>query len=98
MDFSLELLAIAAPVITIAIYYFAFYNKPTDDHWRKLPTLPEYLAKHPDCVTEDDENARCCHCQSDKVIFQPISCHLDPRYKHFCLSCKRELFRSDAIL
>lgn len=95
---NMEWLTILAPIIAAAIYYFAFYNKPNDDHWRKLPTLPEYLAAHPECRTTDDENARCYHCQSDKVIFQPLSCHEDPRYKHFCFSCKRTLFRSHSIL
>ncbi|MCE0557697.1 hypothetical protein [Motilimonas sp. E26] len=98
MDFITEVLVFGSPIIAMAIYYFAFYNKPNDDYWRKLPTLPEYLALHPECITDDDENARCCHCHSDKVIFQPLTCHSDPRYKHFCLSCKRELFRSKSIL
>ncbi len=35
---------------------------------------------------------------SDKVIFQPLTAHADPRYKHICLSCKKTLFRSKSIM
>ncbi len=98
-NFGIEQIAIGLFFIASGlIYYFAFYCKPLDDDWRKLPTLEEYLAKHPTCKTDDNENARCCHCQSDKVIFQPLTCPDDPRYKHFCFSCKRNLFRSKSIL
>lgn len=30
-------------------------------------TLPEYFARHPECATNDSENARCCAC--GKVLF-----------------------------
>ncbi len=81
-----------------AFYYFVNYSKPQDDDWHKLPMLSEYLEKHPECKTNDPENAKCFHCGSDKVIFQPLTAHSDPRYKHVCLSCKKVLFRSKAIV
>lgn len=31
-------------------------------------TLPEYLARHPECATDDSENASCCAC--GKVLFR----------------------------
>ncbi|MGL6618713.1 hypothetical protein ACSZN6_15030 [Aeromonas hydrophila] len=43
----------------------------TQPDWDKLPTLPEYLARHPECATDDSENASCCACGSHKVLFQP---------------------------
>ncbi|USH01281.1 hypothetical protein K6Q96_10120 [Grimontia kaedaensis] len=81
-----------------AFYYFVLYSKPQDENWRKLPTLAEYLDTHPECKTDDPENAKCFSCHSDKVIFQPLTVHDDPRYKHICLSCKKTLFRSTAIM
>ncbi len=83
---------------TGALYYFTLYSKPQDDDWHKLPSLAEYLGKHPECKTEDPENAKCYSCGSDKVIFQPLTSHEDPRYKHICLSCKKILFKSKAIM
>ena len=80
------------------IYYFAFYSPQQQNDWENLPTLPEYLSQHPECKTEDSENARCFSCGSDKVMFQPLTCLEDPRYKHFCVSCGKRLFRSKAIL
>jgi len=79
-------------------YYYVFYSPRQVNDWRKLPLLAEYLLKHPECKTDDNENARCYHCESDKVIFQPLTTHVDPRYKHICLNCKRILFRSKSII
>ncbi len=87
-----------AVIFVGCFYYFVLYSKPQDDDWQKLPTLKEYLDKHPECKTDDTENARCYSCGSDKVIFQPLTCHTDPRYKHICLSCSKTLFRSKAIM
>lgn len=95
MDFVLLVLALVGAA---AFYYFVNYSKPQDEDWRKLPTLPEYLDKHPECRTDDTENAKCHRCGSDKVVFQPLTAHGDPRYKHICLSCKKILFRSKAIM
>lgn len=81
-----------------AQYYFAFFSPHQDADWRKLPLLSEYLLKHPECKTDDDENASCYNCKSDKVIFQPLTSHEDPRYKHICMNCKRILFRSKSII
>jgi len=66
-------------VAAAASYYFVFYNKLLDDEWRKLPDLATYLNAHPECKTSDDENAKCSHCGSDKVIFQPLTMQSDPR-------------------
>ncbi|CAH0533229.1 hypothetical protein VST7929_01093 [Vibrio stylophorae] len=79
-------------------HYFVFYSKPQNDYWDKLPTLEDYLAQHPECKTEDPESAKCFSCGSNKVIFQPLSAHADPRYKHICLSCKKTLFKSKSII
>lgn len=79
-------------------YYFAFYSPRQDADWRKLPFLAEYLALHPECKIDDDKNARCYHCESNKVLFQPLTSHVDPRYKHICLNCKTILFRSKSII
>lgn len=92
------ILLIAILIAAAAFYYFAQYSKPQDDDWQKLPTLPEYLLTHPDCKTNDPESAKCYHCDSDKVIFQPLTAHNDPRYKHLCFTCKKILFRSKAIM
>ncbi|WP_028024148.1 hypothetical protein [Enterovibrio calviensis] len=95
MDFGVTVLALVGAA---AFYYFVLYSKPQDDDWRKLPTLLEYLDKHPECKTEDPENAKCFSCSSEKVIFQPLTTHEDPRYKHICLSCKKTLFKSKSIM
>ena len=93
-----NLLWLAYLAIIALIYYFAFYSPAQQKDWENLPTLSEYLEKHPDCKTDDNENARCYSCGSDKVIFQPLTCLDDPRYKHFCLSCGKRLFRSKSIM
>ncbi|MGL1053728.1 hypothetical protein ACSTD8_21520 [Vibrio vulnificus] len=95
MDFGIAALTLIAAA---AFYYFVLYSKPQDDDWQKLPTLSEYLSTHPECRTDDPENAKCFSCGSDKVIFQPLTTHEDPRYKHICLSCKKTLFKSKAIM
>lgn len=95
MGFLLSTLALIGSGV---FYYFILYSKPQDDDWHKLPSLSEYLDKHPECKTEDPESAKCYSCGSDKVIFQPLTTHEDPRYKHICLSCKKTLFKSKAIM
>ncbi|WP_154116395.1 MULTISPECIES: hypothetical protein [Vibrio] len=95
MDFIWLVLALGAAA---TFYYFVSYSKPQDDDWHKLPTLEDYLIKHPECKTADSESAKCFSCGSDKVIFQPLTAHADYRYKHICLSCKKTLFRSKAIM
>jgi hypothetical protein len=79
-------------------YYYVLYSPKQHDDWHKLPTLPEYLDNHPECKTANDENATCYSCGSDMVIFQPLTSHNDPRFKHICLSCNRILFRSKSIM
>jgi hypothetical protein len=93
-----NLLWLAYLAISALIYYFAIYSPTQQKDWEKLPTLVEYLEKHPECKTDDDENAKCYSCGSDKVIFQPLTCLEDPRYKHFCFSCGKVLFKSKAIM
>ncbi|MBC3620321.1 hypothetical protein [Vibrio metschnikovii] len=95
MDIGVSILVLIGGA---AFYYFVLYSKPQDEDWRKLPTLSEYLIEHPNCKADDPENAKCYRCGSDKVIFQPLTIHKDPRYKHICLSCKKTLFRSKAII
>ncbi|RZP53812.1 hypothetical protein D8T45_24150 [Vibrio vulnificus] len=95
MDFSIAILILIG---VGAYYYFVVYSKPQDDDWHKLPSLLEYLSKHPECKTDDPESAKCYNCGSDKVIFQPLTTHADPRYKHICLSCKKTLFKSKSIM
>lgn len=94
MDIWLLLLMGAGAVF----YYFVLYSKPQDDEWQKLPSLTEYLTEHPECKVDDPETAKCCKCGSNKVIFQPLTTHSDPRYKHVCLSCKKVLFKSKAVM
>ncbi|AEH35287.1 hypothetical protein [Vibrio anguillarum] len=54
MDFIWLVLAFGAAAI---FYYFVSYSKPQDDDWHKLPTLENYLIKHPECKTADPESA-----------------------------------------
>lgn len=70
----------------------------TQPDWDRLPTLPEYLERHPECAIEDAENARCHGCGSDKVMFLPLTGAGDYRLRHTCLACGKVLFRSRAIL
>jgi len=77
--------------------YLVFYFKLKGRHLRKLPSLAEYLERHPECRTDDNEKALCYSCKSDKVVFQPLTRVNDPRYKHRCMSCKKILFGSENI-
>ncbi|MGY4027432.1 hypothetical protein ACW5WQ_16000 [Aeromonas rivuli] len=70
----------------------------TQPNWNKLPTLPEHLSLHPECVTADDENASCYACDSHKVLFSPLTGAGDYHLLHTCLACGKVLFRSRAIL
>ena len=91
-----ELLLTLAGLTTAGII---LWNRSTGQHgWEALPTLPEYLRLHPECVTNDGENARCYACGSDKVLFHPLTGTGDYRLRHTCLSCGKVLFRSRAIL
>lgn len=83
-------------IITIGLvaqYYYIYLSPRQYNSWRQLPFLAEYLLKHPECKTDDNESARCFNCQSDKVLFQAILSQQDTRYKHVCLNCKHVLFR-----
>ncbi|MDR7021182.1 hypothetical protein [Aeromonas salmonicida] len=60
--------------------------------------MAEYLNLHPECATEDDENASCYACGSHKVLFSPLTGSGDYRLRHTCLACGKVLFRSRAIL
>lgn len=92
------LIGLGVFIAAAAFYYYAYYSPVQQDYWEKLLTLPEYLERHPECKTSDDENASCYACHSEKVLFQPLTCLSDPRYKHICLSCGRILFRSKSIM
>lgn len=78
--------------------YLIIYIKPRKDDWQELPTLTEYLSEHPECETDDPDNAKCFCCDSYKVIFRPLRRHPEDRYKHVCLSCSTALFRSNSIM
>ena len=95
MQFLIGLFCLVA---VATFYYFIFYSPVQQDDWEKLPTLAEYLHQHPKCKTNDDENAKCYSCNSYKVVFQSLTSHEDPRYKHICLSCSKTLFRSKSIM
>lgn len=95
MQLSVLLLTLAGLVGGFLILRNRALGQPD---WEALPTLPEYLALHPECVTDDDENARCHGCGSDKVLFNPLTGRGDYRLRHTCLSCGKVLFRSRAIL
>lgn len=58
-------------------------------------TLPECLARHPECATDDSENASCCACGSDKVLGHPQTGWFDHRFRHTCLACGKVLFRTE---
>jgi hypothetical protein len=81
-----------------AFYYFVLYSPVQQGDWEKLPTLSDYLVKHPECETSDNETAKCYVCESEKVIFQPLTIPADPRYKHVCLSCSQVLFKSKSLI
>lgn len=85
-------------VALTSLYYFSSFRKPSIDYWLDLPYLGEYLVKHPDCETNDPDNAKCCHCHSDTVVFQPLVSDEDRRYQHFCGTCENTLFRSRPLV
>lgn len=96
-DFTQYIIYAGGLLAMVSLYYFAFFTSPSVDDWLELPYLGEYLVKHPECETPDPETAKCCHCHSDKVLFQPLISSQDRRYKHFCTSCQNTLFRSRAL-
>ena len=95
MDLTHVLLTLAGLVAAGLIFWSRSLGQPD---WESLPTLPEYLALHPECATTDAENARCHGCGSDKVLFTPLTGRGDYRLRHTCLACGKVLFRSRAIL
>lgn len=95
MELTDVLLTLAGLVTAGLIFWNRAAGQPG---WEALPTLPEYLALHPECAIEDAENARCHGCGSDKVLFLPLTGAGDYRLRHTCLACGKVLFRSRAIL
>ena len=95
MDLTDTLLTLAGLITAGLILRNRALGQPD---WEALPTLPEYLARHPDCVTGDAENASCHACGSDKVVFHPLTGVGDYRLRHTCLACGKILFRSRTIL
>lgn len=82
-------------VVAISVHYYLNYYAPQKSNgWRQIPFLAEYLLKYPDCEIENKQSARCYHCESDKVISQPLTKHANSRCKHVCLNCNYVLFRS----
>lgn len=78
------------------LYAVHFWNtRHAHPDWQRLPTRADYLEAHPDCATDDELNARCCACGSDKVVGHPQAGWRDPRYRHTCLSCGKALFRTE---
>lgn len=93
------LLLLLILLIAVALLcYFIINSKPHKDDWQKLPTLTEYLSEHPECETDDPDNAKCFCCDSYKVIFRPLRRDPEDHYKHICLSCSTALFRSGSIM
>lgn len=97
LDFTQYIIYAGALFAVIPLYYFAFFSEPSNDSWLNLPYLGEYLVNHPECETSDPEKVKCCHCHSDKVLFEPLVSTRDRRYEHFCTSCQSSLFRSRAL-
>jgi hypothetical protein len=99
MDYKLWIMdywfwfGLAFMAISALMYYFVYYSPVQQEDWEKIPTLEEYLLTHPECKTSDDENAKCYACGSEKVTFQPSTSLQDPKYKHSCFSCGRNLFK-----
>ena len=68
MDLTHVLLTLAGLVAAGLIFWNRSLGQPD---WESLPTLPEYLALHPECATTDAENARCHGCGFRQVLFNP---------------------------
>ncbi|MGY3885448.1 hypothetical protein [Aeromonas aquatica] len=66
------------------LYALRFWDKRhANPDWLRLPT------------SEDELNARCCTCGSDKVVGHPQTGWPDHRYRHTCLACGKVLFRTE---
>ncbi len=91
------IICLVATITIVAQRYYTSRLPGKNSDWRKLPFLAEYLLKHPECKI-NDENVRCYHCQSENILFQPLSKHPAPRYKYVCLNCKCMLFKSKFII
>ncbi|WP_434354939.1 hypothetical protein NF212_09385 [Parasalinivibrio latis] len=99
MDFLLLLLCIfAAGFLYLFRKYWFNARLPTNHQWEMLPSLTEYLLKHPECKIDDQRSAKCCHCGSGKVVFEALDGFDGQRFLHRCFSCKRYLFKGKNII
>lgn len=90
-------------VFLLRVFFTCFANTgltplPTNHQWEMLPSLTEYLLKHPECKIDDQRSAKCCHCGSGKVVFEALDGFDGQRFLHRCFSCKRYLFKGKNII
>ncbi len=80
------------------VYHMVNSKNYLEEEWLKLPTLSEYLAKNPKCQTENPEKVMCYSCGSADTIMQPLKNVRTRKNTHFCMDCKRKLFRSEDLV
>ena len=91
-----ELLKVLAGLFRTMFYFEGNTTDIIDDEWNKLPTLNEYISKHPECSDANQQSVQCRFCGSSGIMYQPLTHSRDRREKHFCGSCKRSLYKSYA--
>jgi len=81
----------------ISLYYFTFHQTAQANDWQDLPYLQEYLNKHPECQTNNDNQIKCFYCQAIQIKPKASPNTQHHQYKHICIACSRPLFRSRTL-
>lgn len=60
--------------------------------WASTPTLPDYVAQHPDCSTDD--GVKCANCSSASIREKGLASEQDGRRTFVCDHCGTVLYRN----
>lgn len=87
------LVLLSVPIILIMTFIAANRSQRQKlAEWRRLPTLEEYLAQHPECRT--DAGAACSACHAASLYQRGLNGVSSSQRIHVCDECGAQLYRS----
>jgi hypothetical protein len=78
---------------TLVVVYLQLADiKKARRFWASIPTLPDFIAQHPDCKT--DNGIKCANCSSGSIKEKGLASEHDARRTFICSHCEVVLYRS----
>lgn len=79
-------------IIVIAITFIVFVFVLEYKKWKSIPTIKDYLARHPECKT--GQGIKCVNCGSKSIKNWGLKSSNDQRRLFICNHCGANLYRS----